>query len=82
LPHNTEVAGLSILLNGDYHFYNNIFVPPIRMKNKITDLQNMTTPEILTPSTAMRDASPITPTAPPPSPIIHGRRTAAGLFST
>jgi hypothetical protein len=27
LPHSTEVAGLSIILNGDYRFYNNIFVP-------------------------------------------------------
>jgi hypothetical protein len=27
LPHSTEVAGLSIILNGDDRFYNNLFVP-------------------------------------------------------
>ncbi|MDR1592932.1 MAG: right-handed parallel beta-helix repeat-containing protein [Prevotellaceae bacterium] len=27
LPHSTEVAGLSIILNGDARFYNNIFAP-------------------------------------------------------
>jgi hypothetical protein len=27
LPHSTEVAGLSIILNGDDRFYNNIFAP-------------------------------------------------------
>jgi hypothetical protein len=27
LPHNTEIAGLSIILNGDDRFYNNLFVP-------------------------------------------------------
>ncbi|MDR2437858.1 MAG: right-handed parallel beta-helix repeat-containing protein [Planctomycetaceae bacterium] len=27
LPHQTEVAGLSIILNGDNRFYNNLFVP-------------------------------------------------------
>jgi hypothetical protein len=27
LPHSTEVAGLSIILNGDSRFYNNLFVP-------------------------------------------------------
>ncbi|MDR2027590.1 MAG: right-handed parallel beta-helix repeat-containing protein, partial [Prevotellaceae bacterium] len=27
LPHRTDVAGLSIILNGDNRFYNNLFVP-------------------------------------------------------
>ena len=27
LPHQTEVAGLSIILNGDNRFYNNLFLP-------------------------------------------------------
>ena len=27
LPHSTEVAGLSIILNGDNRFYNNLFIP-------------------------------------------------------
>ena len=27
LPHRTDVAGLSIILNGDDRFYNNLFMP-------------------------------------------------------
>jgi hypothetical protein len=27
LPHQTDVAGLSIILNGDNRFYNNLFLP-------------------------------------------------------
>ena len=27
LPHRTDVAGLSIILNGDNRFYNNLFIP-------------------------------------------------------
>ena len=33
LPHQTDVAGLSIILNGDDRFYNNLFLP-VRIEEK------------------------------------------------
>ena len=33
LPHQTDVAGLSIILNGDNRFYNNLFLPVKKVEN-------------------------------------------------
>jgi hypothetical protein len=35
LPHSTEVAGLSIIINGDNRFYNNLFLP-VSLKEKLS----------------------------------------------
>jgi len=34
LPHQTDIAGLSIILNGDDRYYNNLFVPANPEENK------------------------------------------------
>ncbi|MDR1724533.1 MAG: right-handed parallel beta-helix repeat-containing protein [Tannerella sp.] len=34
LPHNTDVAGLSIILNGDDRYFNNLFLPPAATDKK------------------------------------------------
>ncbi|MDR3093987.1 MAG: right-handed parallel beta-helix repeat-containing protein [Bacteroidales bacterium] len=38
LPHQTDVAGLSIILNGDNRFYNNLFMPVILEENEVYGL--------------------------------------------